>query len=304
VAKKQIAKNASGKNVSDGTKNAQAIAARLREQQAAKDKRTKLIFGGIIGVFVVVLIAVVIWIFWQTSDAAMRAKLKDVHEVPSLFNDDGSFTVSKNGGGKDKIIKNAISLDVYNDFMCPGCGGFERAYGATLEELVATGKVNVTFHPLAWFDSTSPLDKNGKNDQYSTRAASAAIYIAQNVPDKYMAFVKSMYSAANQPCEGYKGENKQYCSRPEGGYDPEVGSDEKIKEHIIEAGISPDIAQKALDGKYRDYIKAVSLYVQQVHHKGTYFRGTPAIFLNDAQLELSEVRSPEAFKEKVLSAGK
>ncbi|MDR1447418.1 MAG: thioredoxin domain-containing protein [Candidatus Ancillula sp.] len=278
-------------------KSARELSDALRAQQAEKDKRNRLIFGGIIAAvaIAVVVVIIVIVVTNPKSEANLKQAIKDSGNVPSLFNEDGSFTVSKNGGGKDKAISGAVNLEIFNDFICPSCGGFERAYGATLEELVETGKVNIIFHPLAWFDRTSPLE-DGTSDKYSSRVAAAAIYIAQNVPDKYMAFVKSMYSATNQPCEGIKGTNTTQCTRPERGYDKTVGSDEKIKEHIVEAGISKQVAEAAVSGKYASYIKAVSDYIN-VQGRIT---GTPAIFINNKKYDLTG--SPAQFKEEVLAA--
>lgn len=297
-----IGKGAKG-NAKSG-KSARELSEALRVQQTQKDRRTRLIFGSAIAAFTLALVLVVVFIIVSNpnSETNLRKKIQEAGDVPSLFNEDGSFTVSKNGGGKDKTIKGAVNLEIYNDFLCPGCGGFERSYGDTLEELVTTGKVNIIYHPLAWFDIKSPLDKNGKNDAYSTRTASAAVYVAQNAPDKYMAFVKAMYAAANQPCEGYIHENIDYCpQRPEHGYDPETGSNEKIKEHIIEAGISKQIAEQAVfgkSGKYEKYVKAVSDYV----HGLSKITVTPAIFINGEHYEPSG--TPAKFKEKVLAAHK
>ncbi|MDR2082835.1 MAG: thioredoxin domain-containing protein [Candidatus Ancillula trichonymphae] len=292
-----VGKGAAKGNVKSG-KSARELSEALRVQLAQKDRRrTRLIFGGAIAAFALALVLVVVFIIVSNpnSETNLRKKIQEAGDVPSLFNEDGSFTVSKNGGGKDKAIKGAVNLEIYNDFLCPGCGGFERSYGDTLEELVATGKVNIIYHPLAWFDIKSPLDKNGKNDAYSTRTASAAVYVAQNTPDKYMAFVKAMYAAANQPCEGYIHENTDYClQRPEHGYDPETGSNEKIKEHIIEAGISKQIAEQAVSGKYEKYAKAVSDYVHGLRK----ITATPAIFINGEHYEPSG--TPAKFKEKVL----
>jgi protein-disulfide isomerase len=303
VATKDTTKKAlTSTNKSGGKASAKELAEALRAQQATRDKRTRLIFGGLIGAVALVLVLVVVFIIVNNpnSEANLKEKIHESGETPSLFNEDGSFTVSKNGGGKDKAIKGAVNVEIFNDFMCPSCGQFERSYGATLDELVESGKVNLIFHPLAWFDRTSALDANGNNDKYSTRAGAAAVYIAQNAPDKYMAFVQSMYSVANQPCEGVIGteEAKRSCSRPEGGYDKTVGSDEKIKEHIVEAGISKQIAENAVSGKYENYIRAVSDYISGLKK----IKGTPAIFINNEEYKLTG--KPAEFKEKVLAAAK
>jgi protein-disulfide isomerase len=299
MAKKEIVTTGSSK--SKKAEQARALAESLRAKQEAADKRNRFIFGGILGGIAVILVGVLVYIALANpySEANLRKKIDDVAAAPSNFNSDGSFTVSANGGGKSKALSGAVTLEVYNDFMCPACGYFERTYGSTLRELVDSKKVNLVFHPLAWFDSTSALDKATKsNDEYSTRAASAAIYVAQNAPDKYMDFIEQMYAEENQPCEGYKGENTTQCSRPEKGYDPEVGSDAKIVEHIEAAGISKDIAQAAVGGTYREYIKAVSGYVSGLKK----VTATPAIFINGEKFDLQSAKGgTEDFKNAVLA---
>jgi protein-disulfide isomerase len=294
-----------GGNKVKKAEQARALAEALRAKQEAADRRNRFVFGGVLGGIAVALVVVVAWMFINNpnSEANLRKKIDEVAVAPTNFNNDGSFTVSANGGGKENAISGAINLEIYNDFMCPSCGYFERTYGSTLRELVESKKVNLIFHPLAWFDSTSALDEKTKtNDKYSTRAASAAVYVAQYAPNKYLDFVEQMYAEENQPCEGYKGKNKE-CARSEKGYDPEVGSDSKIVEHIEAAGISKDVAQAAVDGTYSDYVEAVSAYVG--HSKKRKITGTPAIYINDKLFDLKTWEGkPEDFKAAVLEKAK
>lgn len=61
---------------------------------------------------------------------------------------------------------NAPTLDIYEDFQCPGCGDLEKRVGADITALAKAGDVKLVLHILSF------LDANLKNDS-STRSANA-----------------------------------------------------------------------------------------------------------------------------------
>jgi protein-disulfide isomerase len=61
------------------------------------------------------------------------------------------------------------TIEVYEDFLCPNCETFEKAYGNQIVTALNGGKLTVHFHTIAILDSrTNPTG-------YSTRAANAAL---------------------------------------------------------------------------------------------------------------------------------
>ena len=60
-----------------------------------------------------------------------------------------------------------VTVDVYDDFICPACQAYEAATRSTLDQLLAAKKITLVFHPVAFLDRTT-------STKYSTRAASAA----------------------------------------------------------------------------------------------------------------------------------
>ena len=60
-----------------------------------------------------------------------------------------------------------VTVEVYEDFLCPACRKFEQAAGAELRELAAEGTVRVVYRPFAFLDGYSTT-------RYSTRALNAA----------------------------------------------------------------------------------------------------------------------------------
>ncbi|HEX4361592.1 MAG TPA: thioredoxin domain-containing protein [Pseudonocardia sp.] len=88
------------------------------------------------------------------------------------------------------------AVDIYLDFQCPVCRGYEQQSGPTLDSLIASGAAKVTYHPLAFLDRSS-------STKYSTRASEAAGCAAQDGPAVFAQYVKLLY--ANQPPEGGDG---------------------------------------------------------------------------------------------------
>jgi protein-disulfide isomerase len=104
-------------------------------------------------------------------------------------------SVAVDGGTAFAAGTGPVTIDLYEDFMCPVCREFETTDSATLKQLVAENKATVRYHPVAILNDAS----NGTN--YSTRAAGAAAAAAQ--AGKYEAYHDVLY--ANQPQENSDG---------------------------------------------------------------------------------------------------
>lgn len=65
-----------------------------------------------------------------------------------------------------------VTIDVYEDFLCSGCGQFEQLYGDQLEEAAASGQAQIVYHPVAI------LDHHSEPAGYSTLTAGAAFCAA------------------------------------------------------------------------------------------------------------------------------
>lgn len=87
------------------------------------------------------------------------------------------------------------SIDVYEDFLCPNCEVFEKAYGNEIVEALNGGKLTVRFHSIAILDSRS------NPAGYSTRAANAALCAAP--AGIYPAYRAKLF--ASQPAENSAG---------------------------------------------------------------------------------------------------
>jgi len=151
-------------------------AERKRKQQAAQVTRTDpataasanrgVSRGAVAGVVVVVLLALVlglgIWLQMHNESGDLPPTIPVAAAGPV-------YPVAAQG---DSVIigkpSAPVTIDVYEDFLCPGCGQFEQLYGDQLEQAAALGQLKVVYHPVAILDDVS------KPAGYSSLAAGAA----------------------------------------------------------------------------------------------------------------------------------
>jgi protein-disulfide isomerase len=137
------------------------------------------------------------------------------------------------------------------------------------------GQINLEIHPDAFLDASS-------SDQYSTRAASAVTYVAQNDPDHVLAFITNLYAEKFQPQEA-----SNYRSV----------SDDAIAEQAVKAGVSEKVAKAAIGGTYADWVTAVSKYTplrKAVQHPSGDYKGqmtTPTLLINGHFWDVSDAYS-------------
>jgi protein-disulfide isomerase len=93
----------------------------------------------------------------------------------------------------------AATIDLYEDFQCPNCLNLEKAIGTTLDADVRANRAQVHYHPIAILDASS-------NNDYSTRAANAALCASDVSVDMFVAYHNTLYGTIDgkqvQPPEG------------------------------------------------------------------------------------------------------
>lgn len=90
-----------------------------------------------------------------------------------------------------------VTIDVFEDFVCPICGSFEHEDGGPMRQAVVASKLRIRYHML------NLLDDRTNPPGYSTRAAAAALAVAEADPGAFASFHDSLY--ADQPGEGSAG---------------------------------------------------------------------------------------------------
>ncbi|HSN05856.1 MAG TPA: thioredoxin domain-containing protein [Candidatus Angelobacter sp.] len=134
---------------------AAAARAAAEAEQRRRDRRIRLIGGTAIVVAVAVIIGFGYWGSKQNSPST-PGTVADA-KVPTGVNaGDGSYPWA--------VPYNKVSgkptLAIWEDFQCPSCAEFEKAYGAAVVKLADDGKVNLVWRPTTFLDdrfaATSP----------------------------------------------------------------------------------------------------------------------------------------------------
>ncbi|GAA3778615.1 thioredoxin domain-containing protein [Plantactinospora mayteni] len=165
--------------MSDRNRKGQRRPARVVREQMARERRRKRTLWTSVGAVIVLVIAGLIgWGVSASQDAGDFTP-------PGGSNPEGTGIVLGSG---------PINIDVYEDFICPICRTFEQQAGGTLDQLVAQGKVRVTYHPVAFLNRFS-------STEYSTRSSAASGCAAQS--GKFREYAKALFD--RQPPEGSAG---------------------------------------------------------------------------------------------------
>lgn len=149
-------------------------AAAMAEQRRQEARRRNLMVGGAIGV--ILLIVVVGFFISRSLDTT------DDVSAPAAGSEFG-LTIGPDDAPNDVVV--------YEDFLCPFCGEFEKASRDDLAQLASDGKVQVEFRPINF------LSRFG---DYSARAAGAfSIVLDKSGADVAKKFHDLLYE--NQPEE-------------------------------------------------------------------------------------------------------
>lgn len=164
-------------------------------------------------------------------------------------------TVINSETGAVEIGEGADILDEYVDFGCPYCGSYHESSGDTVRASVADGDITLRITPLGI------LDNYFQGTKFSTRAANAFYCVAENAPDATLDFYDNLF--VNQPREGTTG----------------LTDDELVK---IANNSGASAAEECIrELTYGQFVKDKTNQVTA----NDWFRGTPAVKLNDQLIE-------------------
>jgi protein-disulfide isomerase len=160
-----------------------------RERAARRQRRNRalLIVGGVLAVVVIAVVVLVVARPGQSKPASNPASVRPASYTgpfpPVTLNADHTVTAARPG-------VSAPVLDIYEDFQCPICAGFEKVNGGVVQKLAAEGQVRVVYHPFTIFLGEHPQQEN------SVRAWAAARCVPAS---HWLLYHNLLYS--NQPRE-------------------------------------------------------------------------------------------------------
>lgn len=165
-----------------------------KERDKADKKQRNLITIGIVGVVAVLVVLAGFAITSISSDNATDTALN----TPANVTDDYGVVYDAEAAGGEPST-DPVSVELYEDFQCPGCQSFEAASGEFLKQQVESGAIEITYRPFSFLDALG-----ASPNEYSKRSTNLAICAldAGGVED-YVTVHDYLYQ--NQPTEGTAG---------------------------------------------------------------------------------------------------
>ena len=136
--------------------------------KAADRKRNLAVQIGLTAIVVIFAVVLVLYIVMNKEDKPASGEAKSIRVTSAEL-------IKKDGADEPKAV-----LSLYEDFLCPACGNFEKQFGPTVSKLIDSGAVAADYYMV------SILDRQG--DGYSTRAANAAYCVAEESTDAFRRF--------------------------------------------------------------------------------------------------------------------
>ncbi len=149
--------------------------------KAADRKRNLAVQIGLTAIVVIFAVALVLYIVNRRDKKPAAGEAKAIRVTSSNL-------IKKEGTDEPKAV-----LSLYEDFLCPHCGDFEKTFGPTVNKLVDSGAVAADYYMVAILDS--------RRDRTTRRArATPPTAWPTSRHDAFRRFHAALY--AQQPEEG------------------------------------------------------------------------------------------------------
>lgn len=168
-------------------------------QAAAKRTRNGRIIKWLIAIVAVGVVAGLIVSAVVNNSRQEEEKAQEVAELelntPSLASAIGSFAVDKDG--RAIPLENADAtlprIEFVLDPHCGGCHIVEKGVNDTMKSMMENGEAQFFFTPVSFMNRAS-------SDDYSARAASTLVEVAETDPEHFFDYIGALYE--NFPAEG------------------------------------------------------------------------------------------------------
>lgn len=208
----------------------------VREQLAQERRRKRTLWVSVTAVFVLVIAGFAGWAVYSEQRAGEFT-------APPGANEAGTGIVYGSG---------PVTIDLYEDYLCPACKQFQEANGETIDQLADEGKARVVFHPMAILDRASTT-------QYSTRSSASAGCAAAG--GKFREYSEALF--VQQPAE-----------------DEAQFSDDELIDLGVGVGLDRDSFGSCVnDGTYLSWTEHVTEEASRLE-----ITGTPTILVNGEQV--------------------
>ncbi|MDO5635324.1 MAG: thioredoxin domain-containing protein [Micrococcus sp.] len=281
---KYVATNNSKQTKAQRVSDSRARARAMQEQQRKREarRRTTIIWGSVVAV-VAIIALVVGFVMMNTNRSIPTAgpssdvanaeggvvltsatqlqeqpadALPDEVDAESVPEPDGT------AGSQPETVPGAAASSgepahviVYADFNCVHCANFEDQYAGQMKQWLDEGKITLEYRMLGFLDSPA-------NSNYSSRAANAALCVADANPGAYNDFVTGVFST--------------FAEREGRGL-----SDDELVARAQD--LDADIASCQNNNTYRPMVQYTTAKARAAG-----VGGTPTVFVNDQLLAETE----------------
>jgi protein-disulfide isomerase len=183
--------------VSNDRQNRAARAEQMRKEREKADRKQRNVISVAIVAVVVLLIAVG---GYGISQAKKDNEIEKALKTPSNVNSDYGIVYDQQAATGTAPAAGAaepVKVQLYEDFLCPGCGALEQSAGSFLTSAVESGEIAIEYRPYSFLLQSS-------TNEYSQRAWNAAACVTdKGGPKAFKAYHDILF--ANQPEEGGPG---------------------------------------------------------------------------------------------------
>lgn len=261
------------------TKNERRQHAReVSRQRADAEKRRKrrnkwFLQGGIgLGIIAIAAIITLVVVNVNNAPAVSAAGPKNMATGAIQFTGEGGevtpvTTKAVTAKGTPSAVPTsntdgAVAVTEYVDWACPVCKQFEAAYADQILDKVKSGDATLAIQPV------SILDRSYQSSRYASRAANAAMCVANYAPDKFLDVQTQFFE--NQPAEGTSGLTNAEIAK------------------LVKAGgaTGSNVSECLSTEQFKGWVtKSTKLVTADEALQGTQGFGTPTVVVNGKRLD-------------------
>ncbi|ROQ04047.1 MULTISPECIES: thioredoxin domain-containing protein [unclassified Curtobacterium] len=261
------------------TKNERRQHAReVSRQRADAEKRRKrrnkwFLQGGIgLGIIAIAAIITLVVVNVNNAPAVSAAGPKNMATGAIQFTGEGGevtpvTTKAVTAKGTPSAVPTsntdgAVAVTEYVDWACPVCKQFEAAYAGQILDKVKSGDATLAIQPV------SILDRSYQSSRYASRAANAAMCVANYAPDKFLDVQTQFFD--NQPTEGTSGLTNAEIAK------------------LVKAGgaTGSNVSECLSTEQFKGWVtKSTKLVTADEALQGTQGFGTPTVVVNGKRLD-------------------
>jgi protein-disulfide isomerase len=266
--------NANRPSKNERRAHARDVARQRADAERRRKRRNRWFLQGGIGIGILAIAAIIALVAVNTNQSssvsaagpknmitggiefhAVDGKVEPVTTKAVSAKGEPSAAPTANADGSAKVVE-------YVDWACPVCKQFEAAYADQILDKVKSGDATLTIQPV------SILDRNYQNSRYASRAANAAMCVANYAPDKFLDVQTQFFD--NQPAEGTKGLTNAEIAK------------------LVKAGgaSGSDLSSCLSSEQYRGWVtKSTNTVLADDSLKGPQGFGTPTVLVDGKRLD-------------------